>query len=51
MKVLLLEEIFSLHKYEILFIIYIGGFGGKRYLMRNNKIRVEFEDVLFIIFW
>jgi len=32
------EEIFNPHTYEILYIIFIIGFGVTGYSMRNNKI-------------
>ena len=46
-----IEEIFSLHKYEISFIIYSFGFEITSYLMLNNKIGENSCDIVFIIFW
>ena len=46
-----LEGIFSLHMYEISFIIYIVGFGGKGYSMWNNNLEENSGDNVFIIFW
>jgi hypothetical protein len=43
-----LREIFSLHTYEISFVVYIDGFG---YSLRNNKLGENSGDIVFITFW
>ena len=46
-----LQEIFSLHKYEISFIICIIGFGVKGYSMQNNRVGENSGDIVLISFW
>jgi len=43
-----LEEIFSLHTYELSFIIYIIGFGVKGYSIRNNKLGENSGNIVII---
>jgi hypothetical protein len=45
-----MEEIFSLYKLEVLFIIYIGSLVGKRHSMKCNTGGIYSVLIVFIVF-